>query len=156
MLEIGFADLPGLVGREIGVSPWVLIDQETIDAFAAATGDHQWIHVDRARAAREMGSTIAHGFLTLSLIPRLADPLLAVRGMAHKLNYGLNRVRFTQAVRPGQRVRLRQSAVAAEAKGAGMQLAFETILELEGSARPACIAETLVLFVPEPGAARPG
>ncbi|MEM7507781.1 MAG: MaoC family dehydratase, partial [Pseudomonadota bacterium] len=144
-----FAELPDLVGREIGISPWVTIDQQMIDAFADATGDRQWIHVDRERAAREIGSTIAHGFLTLSLIPRLADPMLVVRGMAHKLNYGLNRVRFTQAVRPGQQVRLRQSATACETKGRGTQLTLECVFEIEGEARSACIAETLVLFMPE-------
>ncbi|MEM0922227.1 MAG: MaoC family dehydratase [Pseudomonadota bacterium] len=146
---MAFADLPGLVGREVGVSPWVEIDQAMIDAFAEVTGDHQWIHVDRARAEREMGSTLAHGFLTLSLLPRLADPMLEVAGLAHKLNYGLNRVRFTGAVRPGQRIRLRQRVTEASRKGDRILLHFEAVFEVDGAAQPVCLAESLVLFVPD-------
>lgn len=149
MIETEFRLLPELVDREIGVSEWITVDQTMIDGFAAATGDHQWIHVDRERATREIGSTIAHGFLTLSLIPRLANPMLAVAGQKHRLNYGLNRVRFTQPVRAGQRVRLRQTARSCEPKGAAMLIAFECVFEIEGEERPACIAEQLVQFVPE-------
>ncbi|MEM7179198.1 MAG: MaoC family dehydratase [Pseudomonadota bacterium] len=151
MIETEFSLLPDLVGRETGLSDWVTVDQAMIDDFADATGDHQWIHVDRARATREIGSTIAHGFLTLSLIPRLANPLLKVAGQQHRLNYGLNRVRFTQPVRAGQRIRLRQTARACEARGTAFLMTFECLFEIEGEERPACIAEQLVQFVPETG-----
>ncbi len=105
------ADLAQYVGKEIGVSDWFTVDQAIIDKFAEATGDHQWIHVDVERAKREMpgGKTIAHGYLTLSLVPRLAATLLRVRKRSRGLNYGSNRVRFTGQVPAGSRVRLRQN-----------------------------------------------
>src|ERR1043166_3175791 len=100
MRTVSFDELPSLAGQEIGVSEWVLIDQERVNKFADATGDHQWIHVDIERAAKEMpdGKTIAHGFLTLSLIPMLSAQIMRVSGVSRGINYGLNKVRFTNAV----------------------------------------------------------
>ena len=105
-MEVKFADLPKLVGQEIGVSDWLLIDQERVDKFADATGDHQWIHVDvaRAKAVPFLGGTIAHGYLTLSLIPYLSAGLFEVSGRTHGLNYGTDKVRFLTMVPVGKRV----------------------------------------------------
>src|SRR5918911_2870597 len=110
MLEVErAADLKAFEGKEIGVSDWYTVTQEQIDKFADATGDHQWIHVDVERAKREMpgGKTIAHGYLTLALVPRMAQTLLKVTGRKRGLNYGSNKVRFTNAVPAGARIRLR-------------------------------------------------
>jgi acyl dehydratase len=140
-----FEDLPGLVGQETGVSDWVTIDQDRINKFADATGDHQWIHVDIARAAKEMpgGRTIAHGFLTLSLIPWLTGGFLRIEGVTRGINYGSNKVRFTNMVPVGSRVRARSKLVSVEPRGGGMQLTSEVTIEIEGQQRPACIAETI-------------
>ncbi|MBO6783020.1 MAG: MaoC family dehydratase [Alphaproteobacteria bacterium] len=137
-----------LVGQELGVSDWVLIDQARIDAFADATNDHQWVHVDVERAAREMptGSTIAHGFLVLSLLAPLSYEILEVENVAHELNYGLDKVRFTAMVPAGSRIRLRQSLVRAEKRDDGaVFLELLGTMELEGSERPAAIIENLRL-----------
>jgi acyl dehydratase len=139
-------DLLPLVGRQLGPSDWVTVDQTTIDTFAAATGDHQWIHVDVERAKREMpgGRTIAHGYLTLSLVPRLAATLLQVTKRRHGLNYGSNKIRFTSAVPAGARVRLRMKlANAEEVPGNGVRLTSEMTVEVEGQERPALVAEIL-------------
>ena len=139
-------DLLGLIGRELGPSEWLTVDQGMIDKFAEATGDHQWIHVDVERAKREMpgGKTIAHGYLTLSLVPRLAHTLLNVRKRARGLNYGSNKVRFTNAVPAGARVRLRQRIVAAEpVSGNGVRVTSEMTVEVEGQERPALVAEII-------------
>jgi acyl dehydratase len=140
------ADLAQYVGKEIGVSDWFTVDQAVIDKFAEATGDHQWIHVDVERAKREMpgGKTIAHGYLTLSLVPRLAATLLRVRKRSRGLNYGSNRVRFTGQVPSGSRVRLRQTIKAVEpVDGGGVRITSESTMEVEGAARPALVAETI-------------
>ncbi|OGK98111.1 MAG: hypothetical protein A3E31_08015 [Candidatus Rokubacteria bacterium RIFCSPHIGHO2_12_FULL_73_22] len=139
-------DLLQHVGRELGPSDWIVVDQAAIDKFADATGDHQWIHVDVERARREMpgGTTIAHGYLTLSLVPRLAATLLQVTRRSRGLNYGSNRVRFTNAVPAGARVRLRAKLLAAEeVPGSGVRLTSEMTVEVEGQARPALVAEVL-------------
>ncbi|MEM7670067.1 MAG: MaoC family dehydratase [Pseudomonadota bacterium] len=149
MTEIGYDNLAALIGRQLGVSDWIVLDQEMIDRFAEATGDRQWIHVDRLRAERELGSTIAHGFLTLSLIPRLGDPMLTVAGARHRLNYGLDKVRFTSPVPAGSRVRMIQTVAEVEPKGGGMLLHLDCVFELDGQERPACIARQLVQFVPD-------
>jgi len=141
----------GHVGKEIGVSDWVAIDQATIDAFATATGDHQWIHVDVERAKMELpgGSTIAHGFLLLSLFPRLSDECFTVDQVRHTLNYGCNQVRFTAMVPSGSRVRLRLAiADVEERKDGGWRITFKGTLELDGSERPAVIAETVRVIYP--------
>ena len=140
------ADLARYVGQEIGVSDWFTVDQAIIDKFAEATGDHQWIHVDVERARREMpgGKTIAHGYLTLSLVPRLAATLYHVKKRSRGLNYGSNRVRFTGQVPAGSRVRLHQTIKAVEpVEGGGVRITSESTMEVEGAARPALVAETI-------------
>jgi len=145
MKTVTFEELPGLVGQETGVSDWVTIDQDRITKFADATGDHQWIHLDAARAAKELpgGKTIAHGYLTLSLIPWLTGGFLEIEGMTRGINYGSNKVRFTNMVPVDSRVRARSKLLAVESRGGGMQLTSEVTIEIEGQQRPACIAETI-------------
>jgi len=137
-------DLRGLVGQEIGVSDWVLVDQERIDAFAHATGDHQWIHVDPARAAGgPFGATVAHGYLTLSLLPLMFESGFAVDDVKMGLNYGLNRVRFPAPVRVGSRLRGHFKLLEYQPLPGGAQLVVEATIEIEGAAKPACVAETV-------------
>ena len=144
-------DLLDHVGEEIGVSDWVEIDQAKIDDFADATGDHQWIHVDPERAAREVpgGKTIAHGFLLLSMFPGLSDEFFSVEHNSYSLNYGLDRLRFTAMVPVGSRVRLRQSIASAEkTEDNGVRLILDGMLEIDGSERPAVVAQTIRLIYP--------
>lgn len=150
MRNVSFDELPSLAGQEVGVSDWVTIDQERINRFAEATGDHQWIHVDIERAKTQMpdGKTIAHGFLTLSLIPMLGAGIMRVTGVSRGLNYGLNRVRFTNTVQVGSRVRGRQKLVSVDPRGAGVQLTSEFTVEIDGQERPACVAEWIGLLYP--------
>ncbi len=134
------------LGEELGPSEWLTVTQEMIDTFADATGDHQWIHVDVERAKREMpgGKTIAHGYLTLSLLPRLAPTLMTITGRRRGVNYGSNKVRFITPVPAGARVRLRQRLVnAEETKDGGVRITSEMTMEVEGGDRPAMVAETL-------------
>ena len=140
---IEFKDLPTHVGQEVGVSDWLEITQERVNQFADATGDHQWIHVDVERATREIGGPIAHGYLTLSLIPHLGARLMRVNGVTRGINYGSDKVRFTSMVRVGKRVRLRQKLMAVEPKAGGTQLKSLCTIEIEGEERPACVAETI-------------
>ena len=134
------------VGQEIGVSDWVEISQARIDQFAEATGDHQWIHVDVERAkAGPFGGPIAHGFLTLSLLPRLYEAAFEVAESRMGVNYGLNRVRFMAPVPVGGRVRGRMKLLSSEPiPNDGLQMTWETTIELEGSPKPACVAESVV------------
>ena len=150
MKTVSFAELPKLAGQDMGTSDWVLIDQDRINKFADATGDHQWIHVDVERAKAQMpgGKTIAHGYLTLSLIPMLGSQIMSITGVSRGINYGSNKVRFTNMVPVGSRVRARQKLIAAEPKGPGLQLTNEITIEIEGQERPACIAETISLVYP--------
>ncbi len=144
-------DMKQHIGEELGVSEWVTIDQATIDKFAEATGDHQWIHVDVARAKTEMpnGKTIAHGFLTLSLIPRLSQGIWKIEKRSRGLNYGLNKLRFTAPVPVDSRVRLKQKLLAADdVKDNGVRLTFENTIEIEGAAQPALVAEGLSIVFP--------
>ena len=143
-----FENLASFAGQEIGVSDWLEIDQARINQFADATGDHQWIHVDVERAKKEMpgGKTIAHGYLTLSLIPGLTGGMLRVEGVSRGINYGSNKVRFTNMVPVGSRVRARQRLLAVEPRSGGMQLTNEVTIEIDGQQRPACIAETISLI----------
>ena len=143
MDAVEITDLPGLIGTEVGVSDWVQITQERVNLFAEATGDHQWIHVDVERATREIGGPIAHGYLTLSLIPFLSAGMLPVKGVTRGVNYGSDKVRFTSMVRVGKRVRLRQKLIGAEPKAGGMQIKNLCTIEIEGEERPACVAETI-------------
>jgi acyl dehydratase len=140
------ADLTQYIGSEIGVSDWFTVDQAIIDKFAEATGDFQWIHVDVERAKREMpgGRTIAHGYLTLSLVPRLAQTIYRIRRRSRGLNYGSNRIRFTGQVPAGSRIRLRQKIKSVEpVEGGGVRITTENSVEVEGAARPALVAETI-------------
>lgn len=143
-----FEDLPKLVGQETGVSDWVEISQDRINQFADATGDHQWIHIDVERAKKEMpgGKTIAHGYLTLSLIPWLTGSFLKVAGVTRGINYGSNKIRFTNMVPVGSKVRARAKLLSAEPKAGGMQLINEVTIEIQGQDRPACVAETMSLI----------
>lgn len=143
---VAYTDVVSLVGQEVGVSDWVEITQDRVNQFADATGDHQWIHVDIERADREMGGLIAHGYLVLALIPVLGADILEVTGVARALNYGCNRVRFTNMVRVGKRLRMRQKLLAIEPKAGGLQLTSECTLEIEGETRPACVAETVIVI----------
>lgn len=140
--------MPGLVGQEICLSDWLTVDQSMIDAFAAATGDDQWIHVDVPRATAEIGGTIAHGYLTLSLIPRLAESQWRLKDEGRRINYGLDRLRFVTPVPAGGRVRLRQRLAGAETAGDGLRLTIESVMELEGSARPAFVATNILIVYP--------
>jgi acyl dehydratase len=132
------------VGEELAVGDWVPVDQATIDKFAEATGDHQWIHVDPARAAKgPFGTTIAHGFLTLSLLPRLAESAIKVDDVRMGVNYGLNRVRFPAPVPSGSRIRARMKLLGYEAIDGGAQLVMEVTMERDGGDKPVCVAETV-------------
>jgi acyl dehydratase len=139
------ADYQAAVGTPIGPSEWLTIEQSRVDAFAEATGDHQWIHLDAARAARgPFGATIAHGFLTLSLVNYFRPQLMRIEGARHALNYGCDRVRFPAVVRVGVRVRARAEILSAEDLGGGaVQVKTRFTLEAEGSEKPVCVAETL-------------
>jgi acyl dehydratase len=138
------AGLQALVGQELGTSDWHLIDQTRIDAFAAATGDHQWIHVDPARAAAgPFGATVAHGFLTLSLLPMLFETGFAIDDVRMGINYGLNKVRFPAPVRVGSRLRGRFVLQSFEPIPGGAQMVVLSTVEIEGGAKPACVAESV-------------
>lgn len=144
-------DMKNYIGEEFGVSEWVTVDQPMIDKFADATGDHQWIHVDVERAKQEMpgGKTIAHGFLTLSLVPRLGATIWSIKNRSRGVNYGLNKLRFTAPVPVGARVRLRQKLLGVEdVKDDGIRMTFEHVVEIEDQSRPALVAEGLSIAYP--------
>ena len=149
MRELRLAELPGLVGQEIGVSDWLEITQDRINRFADATGDHQWIHVDVERATKELGAPIAHGYLVLALIPFLARNILTYTDMARGLNYGVNKVRFTNAVPVGAKIRMRMKVLACEMRGGGYQVTWQSTVEIENEQRAACVAETVAILYPE-------
>ena len=138
------AELQHLVGQEVGVSDWITVTQERIQLFADATNDHQWIHLDAERAkAGPFGTTIAHGFLTLSLLPEMAASAFEVRETRMGVNYGLNKVRFPAPVPSGSRLRGRFKLVGYEPLEGGAQLTVEVTMEREGSDKPVCIAESI-------------
>ena len=144
----GIAELEKHLGQELGTSDWVTVDQERINTFADATGDHQWIHIDEERAkAGPFGGTIAHGFLTLSLLPLLGAEVMNVTGMKMKINYGLNKVRFPKPVPAGAKVRDVVTLKEIVRKSSGIQVVMDHVIEIEGSDRPACIAEAVTLMV---------
>jgi acyl dehydratase len=144
------ADVLDAVGTELGASEWLAIDQDRVTAFAHATNDLQWIHVDPERAASgPFGGTIAHGYLTLALIPFLTSTLLTVNDVALVVNYGLDRVRFVQAVRVGSRVRAAGKITSAETTSRGVQVGIRVTISIEGKDKPALIADTISLLVPE-------
>jgi acyl dehydratase len=140
--------LAAAVGQELGTSDWFEIDQERVDLFADATDDHQWIHVDQERAAAgPFGGTIAHGYLTLSLIPALSHSIFAIETDGPRLNYGLNKVRFPSPVKVGSKVRAHATLAELVDVPAGKQLVVRYTIEIEGEDKPACVAETVVLLV---------
>ena len=138
------ADMRPLVGQEIAISDWVTITQERINQFADATGDHQWIHVDAERAKNSpFKSTVAHGFLTLSLIPCFSEPSIKVKSIKMGVNYGLNKVRFTNPVKVNSRVRGRFVLKAFDPIEGGAQVTMNVTVEIEGQDKPACVAESI-------------
>lgn len=141
---MAFEELQAKVGEEIGVGDWHTVDQDRINLFAEATGDHQWIHVDPERAAQgPFGTTIAHGYLTLSLIPSLGGGSLPVPGAKMGINYGLDRVRFIAPVKVGSKVRARRKLLEVKEGEGFVQLKIEVTVEIDGESKPACVAETL-------------
>jgi acyl dehydratase len=141
-------DAKPLQGREVGLSDWVIIDQHRIDQFAEATADYQWIHVDTERACKEMpdGKTIAHGYLTLALIPALTQKFVKFRNLARAINFGLNKVRFYAPVPVGSKLRGRATVLQARKRAGALLLTSEIRIEVEGQRKPACVAETLGMF----------
>ena len=140
---VAFDDLESLVGEHVGTSDWHVIDQDRVNQFADATGDHQWIHVDVERATKMMGAPIAHGYLTLSLLPMLGSEVLSVSGVTRGINYGSDKVRFTNMVPVGSKVRLSQTCKSVQPKAGGKQMIMESTIEIEGQERPACVAEAI-------------
>lgn len=138
-------DMRKQVGQELAVSDWQEVSQERINQFAEATGDYQWIHIDVKRAASEspFGGTIAHGFLTLSLLSKFSEESISISNVKMGVNYGLNRVRFTAPVRAGKKVRARFKLAAFDEIAGGAQLTWNTTVEIEGNEKPACIAEMI-------------
>ncbi len=144
------SDLAACTGQEVAVSDWLTITQQQVNLFADATGDHQWIHVDPERAAAGLfGGTIAHGFLTLSLLPKFFESSFEIIESRMGVNYGLNKVRFMAPVPVGSRLRARMKLLSAEPiEGNGLQMAWEVTVEREGAAKPVCVAESLVRRYP--------
>lgn len=144
----GLEELRTLVGQRLGASDWFDVTQERVQAFADGTNDHQWIHCDVERARRESpyGTTVAHGFLTLALSPALADSVYEIVGLKMALNYGLNRVRFPAPVKVGCRVRMLTDLLALKDIPGGVQATFKQTFEVEGDAKPVCVAESLARF----------
>lgn len=148
MREVPLAEIPNLVGTELGVSDWLEITQDRVNRFADATGDHQWIHVDVERATKELGGPIAHGFLVVSLIPFLAKNIIQYQGVGRGINYGSNKVRFTNVVPVGSRIRMRVTLLSAEQRAGAHQLINQCTIEVEGQERPACVSENISLIYP--------
>jgi acyl dehydratase len=141
-------DAKALEGQEVGLSEWVVIDQNRIDQFAEATTDYQWIHVDTERAARELpeGKTIAHGYLTLALIPALTGDFIEVKNLTRAINFGLNNVRFYTPLLTGSRVRARVTVLQARRRAGALLLTSEVRIEIEDERKPACVAVTLGMY----------
>jgi len=150
MTVVNLADIGGLVGQEVAISDWLVVTQDRINAFADATGDHQWIHVDsqRARAETPFGATIAHGFLTLSLLSVLMRDAVTVSGPRMTLNYGLNRVRFVSPVPSGSRIRARVALATVDDMVDSIQAIWSVTIEREGGDKPAVVAEWIVRYYP--------
>jgi acyl dehydratase len=141
------ADLLGLVGRSLGTTDWMEITQQQVNLFADATGDHQWIHTDPARAINgPFQGTIVHGFLTLSLAPEVISEVLEIRELTAALNYGVDKVRFPAPLRVGSRLRATVSVMCARQKTSGVEAVFILTYEIEGEPRPACVADVVVLY----------
>ena len=144
------ADLAACVGQDVATSDWLTVTQQQVNLFAEATGDHQWIHVDPEKAAAgPFGGPIAHGFLTLSLLPKFFESSLHIVGSRMGVNYGLNKVRFTAPVPVGSRLRARMKLLASESiPNDGVQMTWEVTVEREGSSKPVCVADSLVRRYP--------
>ena len=143
------ADYTSHVGQEIGFSDWVEIDQDRVNMFADATGDHQWIHIDPERTQKELGiGTIVHGYLTLSVLPWLMGSVFTVKGVSRGINYGSNSVRFTNMVPVGSKVRAKVELKEANEKAGGTQFINTVTIEIEGVERPALVAETITILYP--------
>lgn len=141
-------DLASFVGKELGTSSWVDVDQARINGFAEATDDHQWIHVDAERAKDgPFGQTIAHGYLTLSLLIPMWTDILEVRDVHTKVNYGLNKVRFPSPVPSGSKIRAHATLAAFDAIPGGAQLTIDTLVERQGSDKPACVAQIVLRYL---------
>ncbi|MCH7709885.1 MAG: MaoC family dehydratase [Myxococcales bacterium] len=145
------ADLKNAVGKQLGVSDWLEIDQQRIDKFADATGDHQWIHVDPERAKNgPFGATIAHGYLTQSLVNYFLPQIVEVHGISMGVNYGANRIRFPAPVRVGSRIRGSAELLGVEeTKDGGVQATIRVTVEIEGSERPGCVIDTISRYYPK-------
>jgi len=141
-------DAKALEGIEVGVSDWIVVDQNRINQFAEATGDFQWIHVDTDRAKTELpdGKTIAHGYLTLALVPTLTGDFVKVERLAKAINFGCNKIRFYSMVPVGSRVRARAIVRQARKRAGALMLTSEVTIEVEGEKKPACVAETLGMY----------
>jgi len=148
MRQVPLAELPSLVGQELGVSDWLEITQDRVNRFADATGDHQWIHVDIERATKELGAPIAHGYLVSSLIPFLAKNIVSYSGVSRGINYGSNKVRYTSMAPVGCKLRMRLKVKAVEMRAGAYQVVNECTIEIDGQERPACVAETVTLLYP--------
>ena len=143
-----FDEVAAAVGEELGTSEWLTVDQERVNTFADATGDHQWIHVDVERSATgPFGGTIAHGYLTLSLIPMLGTTIFAFDTPGAKLNYGANKVRFPNPVLVGKSIRSTITLTGCDDLPAGKQVTLKHVIEIDGESKPACVAETVVLLL---------
>ena len=142
----GLEEIKAKVGEDLGTSDWIQIDQDAVNAFAEVTGDDQWIHVDPERAAATpLGGTIVHGFFTLSLIPKFAYETYTVEGVSFAMNYGSDKVRFLSPVPTGSRLRMNSVLSSVEEKGGGVLMKVTCTIEIEGSEKPACIAEMLTI-----------
>lgn len=144
----GIDEFESLIGQELGTSEWLTMDQDAINSFADVTGDHQWIHVDEARAAEgPFGATIVHGFFTLALIPKFSSEVFTIEGVSIRVNYGLNKVRFLQPVVVGSRLRGKVEVKDVIRGEKGTQVILQQTIEINGQERPACIAEVVTLLV---------
>jgi acyl dehydratase len=147
MRVVNVSDLPGLAGQTLGTSKWFLVDQPCIDRYAELSGDHQWIHVDVERAKREIGGTIAHGFLTVMLMSAMMHDIIEIEGYTRSLNYGFNKLRFTGVVPAGSRIRMHAKLLAVEPTPGRVTLTRECTIEVEGQEKPALYAEWVTLLV---------
>jgi acyl dehydratase len=149
-ITISLSDLKHHAGQEIAVTDWLQITQERVQQFADATGDHQWIHLDTERAAKESpyGGTIAHGFLTLSLLSQFMQQALQITGLRMAINYGLNRVRFPAAVTVGSEIRARFTLASLKDVEGGVEVVYQATLQANGVEKPCCIAEWIVRYYP--------
>jgi acyl dehydratase len=144
MTTVAYADIAGLAGTDLGYTDWLEVTQDRVNLFADAVDDHQWIHVDPERAAAgPFGTTIAHGYLTLSLLPALVPQIMRVEGMKMGINYGSNKVRFPSTVPVGSRVRATAVLKSVEEAGGGVQVTAVVTIEREGGSKPACVAEAV-------------